>query len=139
MNKLWWLLVIFFVLYIIAIFKAPIIAKNIEKNLHIDGFNDFVINFKSTFDGIYTDLPSAQEFIEAYHWALSWAIKIKTDVINGAIYTKGKIDSVRETLSGAEDMYNKTVDFIDDASQKLEETQKVIDAVQNITSTWANN
>jgi peptidoglycan hydrolase CwlO-like protein len=143
MKKLLLLLVIIFTLYILIIFKLPVLADAIGKTFWLENFNSFVLQFKSDVDMVSTDTPTKEELIDTYNKALSWVIDLKNDIVNGVDVTKEKIDSVRSTLSGAEKTYNDikeqygdAVEFIEETSQKIEEAKKIIDAVQTVTNSW---
>lgn len=139
MKKIIWILIIFFVLYILAIFNIPIVAQNIEKKLKIEWFNDFILKLKWTYDYWLENNPDVEEWLNTYNKALSGATKIKEDVINGAQYAKDKVDSARVSLSGAQETINKAWDFIQDASEKLEQWKEIIDTVKDITESWSIN
>jgi peptidoglycan hydrolase CwlO-like protein len=143
MKKLLLLFVIIFTLYILVIFKLPVLADAIGKTFWLEKFNEFVLQFKSDVDMVSTDTPTKEELIDTYNKALIWVIDLKNDIVNWVDVTKDKIDSVRKTLSGAEKAYNdlkeqygNAVEFIDETSQKIEEAKKIIDAVQEVTNSW---
>ena len=143
MKKLILLFVIIFTLYILIIFKLPVLADAIGKSFWLEKFNSFVLTFKSNVDMVSTDNPTKQELIDTYTKALSWAIDLKNDIVNWADVTKEKIDSVRATLSWAEKAYNElkdtyweAVEFIDETSKKIDEAKKIIDAVQSVSNSW---
>ena len=143
MKKLILLFVIIFTLYILIIFKLPVLADAIGKSFWLEKFNSFVLTFKSNVDMVSTDTPTKQELIDTYTKALSWAIDLKNDIVNWADVTKEKIDSVRATLSWAERAYNElkdtyweAVEFIDETSKKIDEAKKIIDAVQSVSNSW---
>ena len=143
MKKLIILFVIIFTLYILIIFKLPVLADAIGKSFWLEKFNSFVLTFKSNVDMVSTDTPTKQELIDTYTKALSWAIDLKNDIVNWADVTKEKIDSVRATLSWAEKAYNElkdtyweAVEFIDETSKKIDEAKKIIDAVQSVSNSW---
>jgi len=143
MKKLILLFVIIFTLYILIIFKLPVLADAIGKSFWLEKFNSFVLTFKSNVDMVSTDTPTKQELIDTYTKALSWAIDLKNDIVNWADVTKEKIDSVRATLSWAEKAYNElkdtyweAVEFIDETSKKIDEAKKIIDAVQSVSNSW---
>ena len=143
MKKLILLFVIIFTLYILIIFKLPVLADAIGKSFWLEKFNSFVLTFKSNVDMVSTDTPTKQELIDTYTKALSWAIDLKNDIVNWADVTKEKIDSVRANLSWAEKAYNElkdtyweAVEFIDETSKKIDEAKKIIDAVQSVSNSW---
>ena len=143
MKKLLLLFVIIFTLYILIIFKLPVLDDAIGKSFWLENFNSFVLSFKTQVDMVSTDTPTKDELIDTYSKAFSGVMDLKNDIVNGVDVTKDKIDSVRATLSWAEKTYNDlketywdAVEFIDEASKKIDEAKKIIDAVQTVTNSW---
>lgn len=146
LQKIFWWAVLIFTLFVVSVFKAPEIADSIGNTFGFPNFTEKIREFKSWFDGVVTHVPSQQEIQNALAETKSWAIKLKDGFIDWVEITKDKIDTVRETLSWAEqkiedakDAYNKTIDFIDETGNKInevkqtiEDTSKVIEDVQNL-------
>lgn len=133
-------ILIFFVVYILLIFKAPIIAWSIEQLLWIKWFNDYVIWLKSKLDKTVINIPSQSE-VNIYDSIQSWALDIKTWID----YTKDKIDWFRKTMSGVDstikeinDWYDKTQDFINTNSWVIEDARNTIDSYSWITEKLTN-
>lgn len=150
LKNIFLFILIFFVLYILSIFKAPDLASSIEQSLGIQWFNAFVINFKETFDDIVTNFPTQDELKNAYETAQSWALEFKDNFENWLNITKDKIDTIRETLSWAEDTISDikenidaAKDFYDANSWTIDDIKNTIDTIseisQEITNTWTNN
>ncbi|MDD3646218.1 MAG: hypothetical protein PHH06_02295 [Candidatus Gracilibacteria bacterium] len=125
-KKLFWLIIAFFIIYILLIFKAPAVATHIEQILHIDGFNEKVINFKKTFDEVITNIPSKEEV---------------QGTLNGAIdmisTTKEKIDDLRLKANEYEEKYNETLNYISGAAQKVDELKDKINEASQLISSGA--
>jgi len=153
-NKLFWFIIIIFVLYILMIFKMPVIADKIQTWLGFNWFNEFVIDFKNSMDSFFTRVPTKEELKEWYNSTLSWAVDFKNDVVTWVNDVKDWIDSVRWTLSWAVDTYNdvketvidtketidSTVETIKDTSESLKDTAEKINSISNsISSTWITN
>lgn len=146
LQKIFWWAVLIFTLFVVSVFKAPEIADSIGNTFGFPNLTEKIREFKSWFDGVVTHIPSQQEIQNALAETKSWAIKLKDGFIDWVEITKDKIDTVRETLSWAEqkiedakDAYNKTIDFIDETGNKInevkqtiEDTSKVIEDVQNL-------
>lgn len=146
LQKIFWWAVLIFTLFVVSVFKAPEIADSIGNTFGFPNLTEKIREFKSWFDGVVTHVPSQQEIQNALAETKSWAIKLKDGFIDWVEITKDKIDTVRETLSWAEqkiedakDAYNKTIDFIDETGNKInevkqtiEDTSKVIEDVQNL-------
>lgn len=146
LQKIFWWAVLIFTLFVVSVFKAPEIADSIGNTFGFPNLTEKIREFKSWFDGVVTHVPSQQEIQKALAETKSWAIKLKDGFIDWVEITKDKIDTVRETLSWAEqkiedakDAYNKTIEFIDETGNKInevkqtiEDTSKVIEDVQNL-------
>ncbi|MFK7780567.1 MAG: hypothetical protein QM490_05545 [Candidatus Gracilibacteria bacterium] len=145
-RKLLLSILIFFTVYILLIFKAPIVAGAIEKVLGIKGFNEFILGFKSTFDDTVTDIPTKAELRNAYDAIHSGALNFKENFDIGVDYTKKQIDEIRETLSGAEDTFNNVKDgyenikeYIDTNSGVIQDVRDTIEAFSGITEKLTNS
>ncbi|MCP4523658.1 MAG: hypothetical protein GY828_05595 [Candidatus Gracilibacteria bacterium] len=139
MKKILLGILILIVLFFVSIFKAPELAGAISNLLGYPDFPKHVIEFKSGFDHVVTDVPTKDEVINTYNTTLSGAIELKGKVVQGIHTSKETVDSIRETLSGAEEKiesaketYNKTVDFIDETGKKIEETKKIIEDTSKV-------
>jgi hypothetical protein len=144
-RNLFLIIIIFSVLYILAIFKAPIIAWAIEDTLHVNWFNNFILWLSDSYNKVMNKIPTAHEIQNSYNTLHSWAIDFKNTVINGVDYTQDKIDKIRGTLSWVEDTYNDIKDwvndvkvFIDNASWAINNTKHLIENVSEITETLNN-
>lgn len=135
-KKILWTCLIIIVLYILSIFVAPSFADKTAEILHISSFNEFMRNFKTSVDEIYTNLPSETEVKDAYEKVKSWAI-------DGANKIKDWIDTIREGANEATEKYDEIKDKVDESKEKVDETvetfQEWIDKVKEIDNTisWA--
>ncbi|PID87513.1 hypothetical protein CSB07_00915 [Candidatus Gracilibacteria bacterium] len=149
LKKIGLMLLIFFVLYLLLVFKTPSTADFIgNKN-----FNDFIRSFKSTLEESSTNIPTKSEIDETLTKTYSGAVKLKDNISSGIKKTKDTIDTVRSTLSGAESKYNEAKEkvnevktFIDDSSKKIEDVkntlndlEKVADGIKSVVNTGAIN
>lgn len=130
LKKLFLCLLIIFILYIIAIFKAPIFAENIEKFLNIEWFNEWVIEFKAKMDIALTNAPTKEELKDAYNKTLSWAEEFKDIAWSWTQEIKDKIDWVRLSLSWSIDSYNWVRKDVLDTKERIEQT------IESIKETW---
>ncbi len=124
-----WLLIVF-VLYIIAIFKAPVFADSVEKFFKIDWFNDWVIDFKAKMDFAFTNMPTTDEIKDAYNKTLSWAENIKDYAWSWTQEFKNKIDAFRLTLSWWINKYDWVRRDVLDSKERIEQT------IQDIKEAW---
>lgn len=152
LKKIFWWMIVLIILFVLTVFKAPDLANSIAELAGFPNLPTNIISIKSTFDWAVTDIPSQSELEEHYNEALSWAIIIKWQIIDGVQTTKDTVDDLRETLSWAEqkiedikETYDDAKEFVDEASAKIEatkkiieDTTKVINEVQNITSTTSS-
>lgn len=137
-KKLFWYIVLFSTLFGLIIFKIPSAPLFIEENLKIEWFNNSVINFKNTYNNLFTKIPSKEKAIETYNHSVSWAIYFKDKFVEWLDITKWKIDNIRNTLSWVKDSYDSTIDIINTASGKINDTIKVVNKIKNVFWTWAN-
>jgi len=111
-KKLGFSFLIIFVLYILAIFNAPVFADNIEKFIWITWFNQKIRDFKANLDWI----PVQDNLNDIYNRTVDWA--------NNAIWTvndvKNWIDDVRWTLSWAVNTYKEVKTTIDETKAQVE-------------------
>ena len=146
-RKLFWILAMLFVLYILSIFRFPNLAKDIEKTLWIEWFNEFVISFKKTFEESITNF-SKDEVIGNYKNILSWSIELKNKLIGWISTAKEKIDDLRIFISWVEKnfnklkyKYNESKGFLEEISNKAENTKKTIDELwklkETLTDSWS--
>lgn len=150
LQKIFWWFILSVTLFWVSVFKTPELADSIGNTFGFPHLTSQIREIKKSFDWVVTHVPSQDEIKDALAETKSGALKIKDGFIDGVEVTKDKIDTVRVTLSWAEqkiedakDAYNKTVDFIDETGKKIdqvkqtiEDTSKVIEEVQNI---WNNN
>ena len=148
LNKIFWWFILIIVLYLLLVFKAPVITLGIEKTIWIKWITEFVINFKNKYDDTVTTIPSKSEVQDTYNVIYSWAVDYKEKFVNWANVTKWKIDIIREKISWAEDTYNELLDwyedvkesyddakvFIDENKEKLDIIKDAIDSVSNKSS-----
>ncbi len=148
-KKIFLFILILFVLYILAIFKAPELAGHFEKLLKIEWFNQSVIDFKKKLDEIYTTIPTKEEIKNTYEQTMSWAIELKEKASSWTIELKNKIDNVRLSVSWSIDKYEWIKSDIVETKEKMESTVETIkntsDAINDFsenlksTSSWILN
>jgi len=144
-QKLFWLCVLVGAIYTAGVFYAPEPADQVAELTGIQWYNDFVRSFKSTLDGVATDIPTKDEFIEWWKAAFSGAVDIKDTVVGGISTTKDTIDTVRSTLSGAESTYNdakETFDqaknFVEGANEKVQNVKEALNDVEKLGESITN-
>lgn len=141
-KKLFWILILLAVVYTLGVFYTPSVTDSVGKQLGISGYNEFIKSFKWNLDQVSTDIPTKNELVEWSKAALSGALDIKDTVIGTITDTKGKIDSVRSTLSWAESTYNDAKDTFDQAKDFVEwaseKVQKVQETLNNVSELWEN-
>ena len=130
MKKIFWLLVIIFVLYVILIFKAPIFADNIEKLMHNSTiFNEKVRQIKKKLDKLWTKLPTKEDLQKTYSWTI--------ETINK---TKENIDNLRKKAKELEKNYDEVKQKIDEAQKTLDKVEKIWNNIREIiNTTWSVN
>ena len=153
MKKLFLLLVILWVWYMISIFLAPSFADKIGDILWIKSFNEKIRNNWGDFNRIFTDIPTTNELEEWYNNVINKAKEFGNDVSSWIDKTKDTIDSIRTTLSWAEDKinkvkktYTKLEETYDNTVKKAEEfkktyndIEKIWNSINNIVSTGTVN
>ncbi|MDD3145366.1 MAG: hypothetical protein PHV23_04615 [Candidatus Gracilibacteria bacterium] len=115
-KKLGLSILIIIVLYILAIFNAPVLADNIEKFIGTDGFNQKIRDFKASLDGI----PVQDNLSDIYNKTLSGAEGIGNEAVGKVNDVKNSIDDVRGTLSGAVNTYKEVKNTIDETKTQVE-------------------
>jgi len=136
MKKIISLIIIVVVLYIVAIFKAPTLANELEKLMWLDGFNQKIIDLKERLDNFWTKVPTKDELKDYYSWAVDSIEK-----------TKENIDNLRKKADDIQDTYESTKETINQAQEKLEDIKETVDKISEvwesitntITSTWVVN
>lgn len=138
-KKILWFFLIFIILYILAIFKAPALADNIEDLLKINWFNNSVRDMKSALDDIYTNFPSREEVLNTYNKTLSWANDLKQKAWSWTSQIKNTIDNFRLSVSWSVDKYEWIKDDILETKQKMDQT---VDTIKNTSDAiwefWEN-
>jgi peptidoglycan hydrolase CwlO-like protein len=139
MKKILLMLVVFIVLFLILIFKAPVVADKIWNLFWFYWVSENIVNIKNKFDNAITRIPSKEEVIQTYDMAYSWTV-------NAIDKTKDTIDNVRENANKIEEKYNNAKEFIDDTWKKIDEVKSTINDleqiwnnIKNIVNTWAVN
>lgn len=149
LKKISLMLVIFIILYLLLVFKTP----NEADTLWNKELNNLIRGFKSNLDKWSTNIPTKDEFWNTISNTFSWAIKLKDDIASWIKNTKDTIDSVRATLSWAENTYNEAKDkidevktFIDESGNKIDQVkdtlndlEKIADWIKWAVNTWAIN
>lgn len=115
-KKLWFSILIIIVLYILAIFNAPVLADNIEKFIWTDWFNQKMRDFKASLDWI----PVQDNLSDIYNKTLSWAEWISNEAVWKVNDVKNSIDDVRWTLSWAVNTYKEVKNTIDETKTQVE-------------------
>lgn len=150
LRKIIWSIILFLVIYILLIFKAPGIAWVIENIIWINWFNNFILWAKSTYDETVTNIPSKDELQNTYNTVQSWAIEFKENFEIWVEITKEKIDAFRATMSWAESTYNDLKDWFNDAKDFIDTNSWIVDDIHNtiktlsgineaLTITWETN
>lgn len=139
MKKILLMLVIFIVLFLILVFKAPIVAWTIWDLLWLHWINEKIVDLKNKFDNAITRMPNKEELKDTYNKAYSWTIEIIDK-------TKNTIDTVRENANKLENKYNntkkvikKTWEKIDKIKWTINDLEKIWNDINNVINTWAVN
>ena len=129
MKKIISLIIIIFVLYIVAIFKAPTLANELEKLIWIEGFNQKVIDLKERLDNFWTKVPTKDELKDYYSGAVDSIEK-----------TKENIDNIRKKADEIKETYDTTKDKIEDIKETVDKISEVWESIsKTISSTWVVN
>ena len=131
-QKLFWSIILLFILFILAVFKAPDLAKSVAELAGFPNLPTNITEFKSNFDNIVTDIPTKEELESQYNSTVSWALQLKENIVNWVETTKDKVDSLRETMSWAEQKIEEIKEWYEDAKQFIDETGKKIDEAKQI-------
>lgn len=139
LKKLFWSAILLFILFILAVFKVPEVAKSLADMAWYPNLPGKITEMKSTYDDVVTDIPSKAELEYQYNATISWALELKENITVWVQSTKDKVDSLRETMSWAEQTiddlkwtYNDAKDFIDETWKKINETKKIIEDTQAV-------
>ncbi len=141
MNKIFWYFVLIFTVYILIIFNFPTFAAKIWDTFWLTKFNQFVLQFKSTYDKTVTNIPHKDEIQDIYNKTYSWATIIKENVETSLEATKEKVDNVRLALSWAETKINEIQDWIESVKTVIERGSEIINEASQTVNTlsWAIN
>lgn len=131
-RKLFWSIVLLFILFVLSVFKAPDIAKSIAELAGYPNLPEKIVELKWTYDSIVTDIPTKEELESQYNSTLSWALELKQNIVSWVQTTKDKVDSLRETMSWAEQKIEDIKEWYEDAKQFIDETWKKIDEAKQI-------
>ena len=133
MTKLIALIILVFSWYGVCVFAAPEIASKIDSLIGVPWFSESIRGSKTNLDSVITDIPSAWEF-------KSGALDIKDKVIEWIEVTKDTIDSIRSwaqqvehAYSGALETYNQLKWNLEDAQEKMQKIQGVVESVSQLT------
>lgn len=133
MKKFISLVIFIITLYGISVFLFPNIAANIDFFMWVPGLSDSIRGSKVNIDAAVTNIPSVSEF-------KSWALDIKNKVVGGVETTKDTIDTIRwwaqqveQAYSGALDTYNNLKGTLEDAQEKVEQVQSVVESLSHLT------
>jgi len=132
-------------LFVLSVFKAPDVASSVAAMFGYPDLPTKIISIKWRYDTVVTDIPSQEELKNQYNSTLSWALELKENIINWVNTTKDKVDSIRESMSWAEqkiddlkDTYDDAKEFIDETWKKIEETKKIIEDTQAVINKVTN-
>lgn len=115
-KKLILSVLIIVVLYILAIFNAPVLADDIEKLIWIEWFNQKIRDFKTSLDWV----PVQDNLTDIYNKTLSWAEWITSEAVWKVNDVKNSIDDVRWTLSWAVSTYKEVKTTIEETKTQVE-------------------
>lgn len=113
-------MLILFSWYILMVFLAPDFINKLEKVVWVEWMSEYFITLKDKVNQSLVVLPSPTDLQERYESSLSWMTDIKNNIIDGIGATKWAVDTVRITLSWAEDTYNRVEDAFHNAKDTLE-------------------
>ena len=132
-KKLFWLIILVLILYIILIFVKPVIADNLWQIFWIKSFNKQIRTIKKWIDIFSKKLPDAEEISQTLSWA-------KEKISN----IKEWINNIRTKAKDIEEKYEQTKEFIEDTSEKIDKLKDNIDDLQkiwknitNLVNTWS--
>ena len=139
-KKLFFHLIIIFVIYILIIFNAPILSWFIWKTIWIQKFNEYILQFKSDYDSFIKNIPTWEE-------AKNKIIEYKNNSIEYKDTIKNNIDNIRQFMSWTEDKINKVQNsykevknLIDSSSWKIKKIKDLINesskTIKGFTNTW---
>jgi peptidoglycan hydrolase CwlO-like protein len=139
LKKIFWSWILLFILFILAVFNTPNIANSIANALGFPNLYKNITSIKWIYDTVVTDITSKEELEKQYNSTLSWALELKSNIIDWVQTTKNKVDSLRETLSWAEqkiedikESYEDAKEFIDETWKKIDEAKQIIEDTQAV-------
>ncbi len=122
-----WLSLIIFTIYIVLIFIKPVLSSIIADKLWLTYFNQQVEKIKQKVEGLSTKIPTQEELINIYSWA-----------VNKAELLKGNITNIRETTENLGQKYNEAKNFVNETWVQISEVKNSLDwiwgNINNITN-----
>lgn len=132
LKKIYFFLVIIIVGYALLAYNFPTKVQLVEDFFWLPHLSQGIISFKSTFDDTVTNIPTKEELEQAYTTIYSGAVEYSEKAKEGLDITKWKIDEVRQTLSGAGDVYIEGKALIEQTGETIDAIWQVVDAVQKV-------
>lgn len=129
-NKIIFLIIFVFVLYVILIFVSPSFANNIAKPLWIEKFNKIVLDLKAKLDKNSTQDFWVENLENIYNKTLSWATDLKDKAIDGINWVRSSINDVRWWVNSTIETYEEVKSQIDDITETIDKTTKQIQEVK---------
>lgn len=126
-SKILWFFVLVFVTYILLVFYSPKLASTIEKTIWIEGFNEYVLSLKRTYDNTVAKIPTAEELKNTYNSFSSWALEYKQRLQAWLEFTRDQIDAIRSAASWAEEKINSIKGFVESNSGNINNFKKLVD------------
>jgi hypothetical protein len=130
MKKLIALIILILALYGVSVFMFPDVSAKIDNLIGISGLSESIRWSKENIDSTITNIPSASEF-------KSGALDIKDKVVGWVEATKDTIDTIRSGAQQVEETYNWAVDTYNDIKWSLEDAQEKVEKVQGIVDSFS--
>lgn len=125
-KKIFLLLIILVITYIVALFLAPWYVIWISKILWLENFNKQVKIIKTDINNATVKIPNVDEITKKINNTVH-------TVKDGIIKTKNTIDDVRVTLSWAENTYNKTKETLNETLNTIEKFKENFNVINEVS------
>jgi hypothetical protein len=71
LRKLFWSAILLFILFVLAVFKAPELAKSVADLAGYPNLPSKIKELKQTYDSVVTDIPTKEELESQYNSTVS--------------------------------------------------------------------
>ncbi len=137
MKNIFSFLIIIIIGYIVLVFLAPGVSDKIGSFIGTKTINEKIRVFKTNIDKTATSATWKDDFLKSYSDTIDSARQVKDTIVEKTLDTKKKIDTVRSTLSWAEETVNEAKWVFDEANKTLNDINKLWNNIKSIVNTGA--